>query len=378
MNILLAGPEPTPNEVAALQLAQQNWSSGNQTGAIETVRPLAEADHPWAAALMAWFFMQQGSGGLVESTDWALKAAQLGLPGQTIHTFNNVLGNVAADPKLADLLPALLEWGTPWASGVDLIGQGFNLAAQGLPDLGLRVMMLPFPIAVTEPQWQGLVARARKHTSQLGEIETLARSDQLELNTYIAEAQGAIDRARNDLETSARQAGLLVTTVLSDATSSLYKADAARNSKESRGVWRLGLAVLAVAALVAVLPAVLHYLQLGPRYSAVEQIALHLTSTVALATFAGVLLARARSRDRAAQRANDLSTAMGTMISYSNQIADPAERQRFMATMGQVVLQAQLTTGSGKPSKEDSTMDLLALAALLKPTLGSGSAPIQS
>lgn len=366
---------PTPEEVAALQSAQQSWSTGNQSAAIEAVRPFADADRPWAAALLAWFFMQQGAPGIGESVTWAVKAAQLGLPGQTIHTFNNAIGQVAADPALAARLPELLAWGMPWANGVDLVGQGFSLSAQGLPELGLQVMMLPFPVPVTGPQWKGLVAQARKYTSSLREIEAAALAQQLELNEYVGKAQEAIDRSRSELETSAGQAGLLVTTVLSDATNSLYKADAARNTKESRGAWNLGLGVLAVAAFVAVLPVVLHYLRLGPIYSALEQIALHLTSTIALATFAGVLLARSRARDHAAQRANDLSTAMGTMIAYSSQIADPAERQRFMATMGQVVLQAQLSSGSRKGTKDDSSVDLIALAALLKPTLASASTP---
>ena len=134
-----------------------------------------------------------------------------------------------------------------------------------------------------------------------------------------------------------------------------------------------GLAVLGAAALVAVLPVVLHYLNVGADYSPLEQIGLHLVSTAALATFAGVLLARARSRDQAAQRANDLSTAMGTMISYSNQISDPAEKQRFMTMMGQVVLQAHLTAGPKSAVKDDQVSGMIALANLVKPTAVSTS-----
>ena len=131
--------------------------------------------------------------------------------------------------------------------------------------------------------------------------------------------------------------------------------------------WLSGLAVLAVAAIVAVLPVILHYLHQGPKYSSFEQIAVHLVSTAALGTFAGVLLARARSRDQAAQRAHDLSTAMGTMISYSNQISDPVEKQRFMMSMGQVVLQAHLASGSGHSPKDDSMAGLVAIANLMRP-----------
>ena len=55
---------------------------------------------------------------------------------------------------------------------------------------------------------------------------------------------------------------------------------------------------------------------------------------------AGVLLARSRNRDRARQRARDLSVALATMFVYSGQIADEAERQTFLREMGRAVLEA--------------------------------------
>lgn len=57
---------------------------------------------------------------------------------------------------------------------------------------------------------------------------------------------------------------------------------------------------------------------------------------------------------------------MGTMIAYSNQIGDPTEKQRFMTTMGQLVLQAHLTTGAKGGSGEESLSGMLTLASLIK------------
>lgn len=367
-------PQPDPNDVALLQHVQQLWTSGNQPAAVDALRSKAEGDNPWAAALMAWLLMQQGYPGIEESITWAIRAAEGGCAGQLSQTFNNVMAHIPSYPQLAVRLPELLKLGLPWSNGFDPVGQAWNLVASGQPELGLQVLLAtgPWP----EQQMSLLVEKAN---SRLRELETAvaeAGRYQDRIRATADEAQATIKKSSDDLETSAKQAGLLVTATTSDATNSLFKADAARNAKESHGAWVSGLFVLSAAAIVAVLPVVLHYLNVGVDYSALEQIGLHLVSTAALATVAGVLLARARARDQAAQRAHDLSTAMGTMISYSNQISDPSERQRFMTTMSQIVLQAHLTSGPKQGGNDDNVSGMLALANMMKPsTLAPGPGP---
>lgn len=363
-------PVPDPRHVALLPQVQQFWNSGSQGAAIDLLRSHADEGEAWAAALLAWLLMQQGYPALDESINWAIKAAERGLTSQLSTTFNNVIANLPSYPQLASRLPELFQLGLPWPSGVDPVGQGWNLIANNQPELGLQLMMLPsqMPYPVAEPHMDMLLRNARSRVNELSEAVSSARDRRHELQVVSNEARAAIEKAKDDLETSAKQAGLLVTAATSDATNALFIEDAKRNAKESRGAWRWGLGVLGAAAIVAVLPVILHYLQLGVEYSAFEQVAVHLVSTAALATFAGVLLARARSRDQAAQRAHDLSTAMGTMISYSNQISDVAERQRFMTAMGQMVLQAHLTSGSKSGGSEESLAGIIALTNLIKPS----------
>ncbi len=321
--------------------------------------------------LLAWLLMQQGPSGMHESIEFAIKAATLGFPVQTLHTFNNAVAHLPSDPALGARLGELMQYGTAWG-GADLVGQGWNLIAQGHTETGLKLMMTPGPWPLSEPQFRVLVEQAQARLRELDTASASASRKETDFTRQVEEAQTTIDKAKDDLVTSARQTGLLVTTISSDATNALFKADATRNTKESKGAWRSGLAILGGAAVVAVLPLVLHYLNVGPAYTTIEQIGVHLASTAALATFAGVLLARARSRDRAAQRAHDLSTAMGTMISYSNQISDPIEKQRFMMAMGQVVLQAHLSAGPGPTSSDDGVAGMVALANLIRPA-GSAS-----
>ncbi len=156
-------------------------------------------------------------------------------------------------------------------SGVDLVGQGRNLIAQGLPDLALR-LWLSAPWPIPEPQLTALVEQGRARADELNSILTSVRETRETFGTAAADSGEAITRARDDLTTSAQQAGLLVTTILSDATNALYKDDAKRNEKESRGVWTWGLIVLGFAAITAILPVVLHYLNVGPKYSTPEVI----------------------------------------------------------------------------------------------------------
>lgn len=361
-------PSPTPEDVALVQQVQQQWNAGNQAATFDLLRPKAEAGEPWAAAFLAWLYLQQGPPGYDESITWAVRAAELGAPGQVVHTFNNVVNQLANMPQLANRLAELLQWAPFWSNGLDLVGQGWSLISQGQPEQGLRVIMLSSTVPLTmEPRLNALAQQARSGVGELNDVVAAARLRRSEIDAAANEAESTIERVKGDLETKAKQAGLLVATVLSDATNALFKADAKRNARESRFAWVSGLVVLGLAAVVALLPVALHYLHLGPKYSTVEQIGLHLASTAALATFAGVLLARARSRDQAAQRANDLSTAMGTMISYSNQISDSAEQQRFMTTMGQLVLQAHLTSGSKQAAKDESLSGMIALLNLIKP-----------
>jgi hypothetical protein len=364
-----------PDDVSRLQQVYQLWSSANQAEALNVLLPRAEAGMSWAAALAAWLHAQQGMQGLPESITWAVRAAELGAPWQAANTFNNVIGNLPSMPQLVERLPELFPWVTPWMGGIDLIGQGWNSLAQGQPDLALRIMSTTASWPITEPQLASLGDQGRARIAKLDEFVTSASASREVFDRLLSDSMETIEGARDKLTTSAQQAGLLVSNVISDATNSLYIADANRNKTESKGAWRSGLVVLALAALAAILPVTLHYANLGPKYSTAEVIGVHLASTAALGTFAGVLLARARSRDHAAQRGFDLSTAMGTMISYSNQINDPVEKERFMMTMGQLVMQAHLTSGSHSKATEDSNTGILALVNALRSTNPANPAP---
>jgi hypothetical protein len=221
-----------------------------------------------------------------------------------------------------------------------------------------------FPVLPAE--LDAILSSARKQTVLLQDLVRTAQGQGQQVNSAAVESTGVITNARDELLTAAKQAGLLISTVTSDATNSLFKADAKRNESQSRVAWAWGLGILIGAAAIAVLPLIIHYIGNGPDYSPYALFAVHATSTLALGTVAGVILARARGRDRASQRANDLSTAMGTMISYSNQIQNDDEKQRFMLTMGQLVLQAHLTGDSAGGSKEESLAGFAALISLLR------------
>jgi len=360
--------EPNSEDVAAAQEVFRAWQEGAQDAAIARLRPLADEGRPWALPFISWLYMQRGVPEMAQGIPYAKKAADLGMPWASVNLFNNLMGNAAAFPEGLESALELIAHSAAWWTGIDPVGQGWNLISQGRVADGVRLMSLRNPAASHE--WDALTEAARAQAKQVNAVLKSVTTLEAQVNTAAAAHQEAMEKARNDLETSANQAELLITSVTSEATGTLFKNDADQNEEESKTAWIWGLVVLAAAATVAVAPLILHYLGTGPDYSTGALLGAHAGSTAALATVAGVLLARARARDLARQRANDLSIAIATMITFSNQIKDEAERQSFMATMGQLVLQAHLTTSQQGHQTEESRAGLIALANQVRP--GSG------
>lgn len=351
----------------ATQTAQavfQDWNAGNQESALARIRNEADRGEPWAVGLTVWLLMQQGVSGFEKAVPYARQAQILGMPWAAANLFNNMIANAQSVPHLMEPALALLSPGPIFGSGIDPVGQGWNMLGQNRADIAVRLMGTTAKFPTSPESWEALMATARSQSKELSEIVTSARSLDAHVHLVSQQSIEAITKNREDLETKARQAGLLVSSVNSEAVNTLFDADAERNAGESRTSWRWGIGVLIIAAAVAVLPLVLHYFGEGPEYSSAGLLGAHAASTAALGAVAGVLLGRARGRDRAHQRARDISTAMGTMIAYSNQIQDEAEKQRFMLTMGQLVLQAHLQ-GDSSP-KEESLAGLAALLSVMR------------
>lgn len=359
-------PEPAPDDVALVQQVFQLWQQGNQPQAIQALEPKLASDEPWAQGFAAWLYMQQGVGAYDQAARYALPAARAGLPWVAFHLFNNIIGNLSSAPQLLPTALELARNSVPWTSGIDPVGQGWGLVSQGRPEDGLRLIMLKLPTPFYPDAWDSIAANAQARLAELDAAVATAEQKKSDLEQATDESLAVISSSADEIRTSAGQANLLITTIVSDAATTLYKAAAERSEKESKTAWTWGLRVLGVAAIVAVLPLITHYLGFGPHYDTGALVGAHLASTLALASFAGVLLARARSRDLSTQRNYDLETAMGTMVSYSAQISDAAERQKFLMLMGQLVLQAHLSSGQSHAS-EESLAGLLALANLIKP-----------
>lgn len=356
----------SPDAVEVIQAAFQEWQSGNQPAALARVRERADKDEIWAVVFMVWLYVQQGIPGFGEAIPYARRALALGAPWAVTTLVNNIFPNLQNAPQLFEPATELLTMAYPSPPlGIDPLGHAWNLLAQGRPADAMKLMSIPVmppPLAT----WEGLLAHAREQDQTVTEIAASLAGRAQEFDATANESIDAIAKARADVETAASQAGLLFSSLNAAAVNSLFDAEADRNASESRTSWRWGIAVLAAAACIAILPLVLHYLDQGPDYSSGALLGAHAGSTAALGAVAGVLLSRARARDHARQRARDLSTAMGTMISYSNQIQDEAEKQRFMLTMGQLVLQAHLHGDTSASGREDSLTGLAALLSVMR------------
>jgi hypothetical protein len=163
------------------------------------------------------------------------------------------------------------------------------------------------------------------------------------------------------VETRTNQLETLIDQVTNAEAQSLFDSEATKYETEGRSLWRWGIGVLAVAAGLALLPILVYYagkITGADWFNDQNIVAAHFAPAVALGAVSGVLLARARGRDRARQRARDLSVALGTMFVYSGQIKDEGERQRFLHDMARAVLEAFLRQDA--PSRESGSDSLLA------------------
>ncbi|MCX6397351.1 MAG: hypothetical protein NTV23_12755 [Propionibacteriales bacterium] len=356
---------PAPDGAAEIaRAAFSRWQSNDQEGALGGLRDALAQGHDWAAVLLVWMLMQRGIPGFEEAVPYAQQASASGRPWAAAHLFNNMIGNVPNAPQLLEPAMSLLDHSAPFWTGFDPGGQAWNLLANGQVDAAVVMLNARSPYPPMPADLRLIVDQARRQSDGLNQLAARTHELVAAFDADAARGQELITRTLEDLVTKAQQAGLLVTDVNLKSVNALFDADAKRNEGESKIAYRAGLGVLCVAALVAVTPLFLHYLGKGADYSQSALLAAHAGSTAALAAVAGVLLARARGRDRARQRAQDLSTAMGTMIAYSGQIVNEEERQRFMLTMGQLVLHAHLQGERG--SAEDPMTGLAALLTAVR------------
>lgn len=317
--------------------------------------PRADAGEAWAVNLLSWLFNQQGVDGFLRAAPLASKAAAMGMPWMSWHVFNNMIANVGNAPQLLEpamKLMAELSW--PGFTPIDLVGQAWNLLAGNQDEAALRILSArssgPLPPDALQPLLEDSRAKLAQFSQAVAGIQ--ARASEVD---QAAEAGiESIQQQEAEMRTRAQQATLLASEVTSNAIGRDFEADAERNLKEAADAWRLGIRVLAAAAFVAVLPLILHYLRLGADFSAWGLGAAHAGSSAALGTVAGVLLGRSRARNRASQRSRDLAIALGVAITYSSQIINEDERQRFMLTMTEQVLQAHLTQGAANVPNTDS------------------------
>lgn len=339
----------------------QHWADGQQQQAIDAVRPAADAGDPAALGLICWFMHQRGEPLWREGVPYAIAAAQKGLPWVASY----YIGNMQNDPALRNQLPDLLA--TPLQQGLsqDLIGQAYNIHTQGDRATASRLVSVartpsPFPGA-----WEDFLDRARRDYETLTvSVETVSTREASVLEALDEVEEDARSRQAN-VQTRTQQLLQLVEQTTNASAQSFFDTEATRNEKEGKIFWRWSVGLLGLATAFAVAPIAIYYVGVALEKDWLEDqnlVAAHFAPAIALGAVAGVLLARARGRDRARQRAKDLSVALGTMFVYSGQIADPDQRQAFLRDMGRTVIEAFLRQDSSPSENESSSL----LAALLR------------
>ena len=331
---------PLADEV--IREALQRWNQGDQQGAVDLVRAAADAGDRHALALVCWFLYQRGEPYWREGVPYAERAVATGMPW----IIGYYLGNMQNDPALRARIPDIFASAMRAGYQGDPVTQAYTLFTQGDPAAAVRLVdvanaPLPYP-----ESWEQFLTTIQTRYNDLAAASTAVGEQRQAALAAIQASRAQVDAQRAEVETRSQQLLQLIEQITNAEAQTFFEDEAKRYGEESTQLWNWGIGVLSAAAILAVLPLLIYYAARAfdkTPWIAGSQLAIaHTTPAIALAAVASVLLARSRRRDRARQRARDLSVALATMFVYSGQIADEAERQRFLHEMGRAVLEAFL------------------------------------
>lgn len=326
------------------------WSRGEQQPAVDAVRPLADEGEPAALLLIVWFLHQMGEPFVREGIPYAKRAAEQGNPW----ILNFYFGFLADDPSLRSEAISLIAMSpTGGVNSNDPIGRATNYAAEG--DAKSAADMLraaagphPWPQPPSEDE-------IRQRLTQIDQAVSTVNERQAPVLASIQRASDEVESETEEFRTRGKTLTQLLNSLSSAKTQTHFEEQAKKYGQESFWIWLFGVVILLVAACAAFTPVILNYVDSSRKLSGQSNVAAHLGAAVALAAVAGVLLARARSRDRERQRHKDLSVALLTMFTYSDQIVNEEARERFKHDMARLVLETFL----GQEPSEDASRNLL-------------------
>jgi hypothetical protein len=321
------------------------WNQGQQEAAVERIKPFADKGEPAALVLISWFLAQMGQPRIADGIPYAEAAIKKGIPFIVNYYVPHMMNDQVQRPNTPNLVKPAVE------AGFSLDPMGWVQAAIQQNDRGTAAALVdaaaapqPYPHA-----WNEFLEEARRDFQELSTAVGAVKAKRDEALGVIEGNSAAIKERREEIENRASQLLTLIGEITSAQTQSFFDAEAKRNEEESRSLWKWGIGVLAAAAALAILPLTVYFagVVLNQNWLKDQDLtAAHFAPAVALGAVAGVLLARSRGRDRARQRARDLSVALQTMFAYSGQITDQDERQRFLHDMGRVVIEAFLRNDS--------------------------------
>jgi hypothetical protein len=346
-------------EVAAE--AMQLWQRGEQQQAVERVRPLADQGDLTALALICWFFHQMAEPQWRQGVPYMQKALKQGMPW----VLNYFLGNMLNDAALRRQLPEAFEAALAYGSQTDPIGHAAQAFQQGDLDTGVAMLGTAAAPSLLPQHWPSFISRAEGHLAQLTTAARNVSRRRDEAIRSIEADESQVADHETALRTRTQQLVQLIEQTTNAQVQDFFDKEATTYEREAKRLWKRGVLVLSAAAAVAILPIVIYYVGkiLGKQpFGNDSMVTAHFAPAVALGALAGVLLARARGRDQARQRAQDLSVALGTMFVYSAQIADEAERQNFVRDMGRTVIESFLRADSPASERDGTSL----LAALTK------------
>jgi hypothetical protein len=326
----------------AISSALTQWNNGQQQAALDVLTPYVDANDRTALLLACWFHSQMGPSHFPVGIELAKKANEVGVAQGLTYFYGNILNDQNFRSQAAEVARQAVAGG----AALDPLPNALGAYQQGDPPTAVGLVRAAAEPRPSEESIAALLSRAEADVATLSNsAHEVAERRDVTIRSFDSDS-AALHEQREEIEGRARRLIDLIDNITNAQATSHFESEAERYGGEARWTWYWGLGVLAAAAIVAITPIAIYYFDRitgrSPWLEGHDLAIAHATPTIALGAVAGVLLARARNRDRARQRARDLSVALQTMFAYAEQLQDIAERQLFIREMGRTVLAAFL------------------------------------
>ena len=199
---------------------------------------------------LAWFLHQTGEPGWREAIDYVDRVIDLGYPTAAGYVVGNMIGDPNLRPRAVDLLRRAMAKGYQ----VDPVGWAMNVAQQGdAPNAASLMSLRMYPYPFSSEEQFSLVQQATESVARIHVAEQQASDARDTIATNAAEVNSESVTAKERIQTKTGALFALIQAATNRQAESVFNDEAETLGAEEKVLWRSGIGVVSVAAVVALM-----------------------------------------------------------------------------------------------------------------------------